>query len=83
MTESKIETMTGYCVIALTKHLMQRFQESPVDAFRRLLGMEIYPILLDPDSRLFLETNEYLCKCCDEEIDHGIDAMYDFIDPTK
>lgn len=82
MTESKIETAKGYCVVALTKYLMERFQELPEDAFRRLLGMELYQLLMDEDTRLFLETNEFLCKCCDMELEYGINGLYNFIDSS-
>ena len=31
------------------------------------------------ETRLFLETNEYLCEACDEELKKGADALYKFI----
>lgn len=83
MTDSKIETAIGYCVVALTKHIMKKYNESPDKAFRRLMGLELYSLLLDSDTRLFLETNEYLCECCDVELDQGIDKLYERIDPLK
>lgn len=41
--------------------------------------MELYNLLLDMETRLFLETNEYLCEACDRELDRGVDALYEFI----
>ena len=44
-----------------------------------MLAMELYKLLLDSETRLFLETNEYLCEACDEEMEKGADALYEFI----
>lgn len=79
MSESRIETTKGLCVVAMTKHLMDCYQKSQEDAYKMLITMEIYHLLLDEDTRLFLETNEYLCYCCDIECREGKDALYEFI----
>ena len=79
MNESKMETACGMCVVALTKHIMNKNNVNQEIAYKQLLGMELYKLLNDVDTRLFLETNKYLCKACDMELDNGIDAMYDFI----
>ena len=36
-------------------------------------------MLLDKESRLYLETNEYLKKCCEVECKEGVDAFYRFV----
>lgn len=76
MNESKIETAKGLCVIALTRYLMERFKKPQDEAYQQLIGMEIYQLLMDEGTRLFLETNEYLCKCCETECERGKDALY-------
>ncbi|MCM1045840.1 MAG: hypothetical protein NC417_10040 [Candidatus Gastranaerophilales bacterium] len=48
-------------------------------AYKRLLGMELYKLLSDAETRLFFETNEYLCGACDNELDSGKDALYEYI----
>lgn len=48
-------------------------------AYKKLLTMELYKLLLDLETRLFLETNEYLCEACDKELEDGQDALYEFI----
>ena len=60
MNESKIETTTGMCVIALTKHIMKKKQLDYEAAYKVLLTTELYKLLQDSETRLFLETNEYL-----------------------
>lgn len=79
MSESKIETTKGMCVVFLTRHLMQRMNAEYEVAYKKLLSMELYRLLQDTDTRLFLETNDYLAKACDTEEDKGIEAFYSYI----
>lgn len=76
MNESKIETAKGLCVIALTRYLMERFEKPQDEAYQQLISMEIYQLLMDEGTGLFLETNEYLCKCCAVECEQGKEALY-------
>lgn len=55
MNESRVEITTGMCVVALTKHLMKKQKIGLEDAYRKLLGMELYKLLTDPETRLFLK----------------------------
>ena len=55
MNESKIETITGMCVIALTKHIMKKKQLDYEAADKVLLTTELYKLLQDSETRLFLE----------------------------
>lgn len=79
MTDSQIETTIGLCVVALTKCIMKKKEINHEDAYRYLLNMELYSLLLEPETRLFLETNDYLCTACEIEMDKGIDEMYNYI----
>ena len=60
MTESKIITAKGMCVIALTKYIMKKEQLDNEHAYRKLLESELYKLLDDAGTGLFLEENEYL-----------------------
>lgn len=79
MSDSKIETAKGMCVIALTKFLMRKYDVKQDKAYGMLLEMDLYQLLMDAGTRLFLETNDYLCQCCELEIEQGKNAMYEFI----
>lgn len=79
MTESKIETTKGICVVAMTKYLMKKLNTSQEHAFQFLLSTETYSLLMDDQTRLFLEPNEYLCHCCEIELEQGIEELYKFI----
>ncbi|MGN1183695.1 MAG: hypothetical protein ACI4R7_00540 [Oliverpabstia sp.] len=71
MSESKIETTKGFCVVALTKYLMEVYGISQDEAYKKLIGMELYGLLMDEGTRLFLEPNDYLCECCRIECETG------------
>ena len=76
---SKIETTIGLCVVALSKFLMKKYGISEEEAYQHLMEMDLYESLLDADTRLYLETNEFLIQCCELECDEGKDALYRFI----
>ena len=79
MSESKIETTTGMCVVALTKHIMDVQEINYEAAYKLLLTTELYKLLLDAETRLFLEPNNYLCRAYDVELQNGKDALYCYI----
>lgn len=81
MTEDKIKVVTGGKVVELTRYLMERDGTMQDVAYRKLCGMKLFELLLDSETRLYLETDEYLKSACAAELDNGLDALYDFIKP--
>ena len=79
VTAGRIRTVTGMCVVALVKHIMQKENLPPADAYSRLMDTELYNLLTDPDARLYLETNAFLQTALDIEKETGPDSMYAFI----
>ena len=79
MNESKIRTVTGMCIIALTRNIMECQGLEFEDAYRRLLGTELYTLLNDAETRLFIETNEYLAGAYDAEQAQGKEGLYEYI----
>lgn len=79
MSESKIETTIGLSVVALTRFLMSKYQLNQEESYRKLMGTELFKLLNDEETRLYLETNEYLCQACEEEMNGGLEALYTFI----
>lgn len=79
MSENKIETVKGNCVIALTRYIMQKLNLTQDNAFSKLNSMEIFALLNDTETNLFLETNDYLCHACDLELAGNTEAMYEYI----
>lgn len=79
MQRDKIETVQGLCAVAITKHIMEKYGISEDKAYAKLMGSELYSLLMDPETNLFLETNQYLCTACDLEFDKGVDALYEYV----
>ena len=50
-------------------------------AYHKLCGMKLFELLSDPETRLYLESDDYLRAACDTELERDVDAMYDFIKP--
>ena len=75
----KIETTKGNCVIALTRHIMQKFNLPQDRAFAKLVSTEFFNLLNDTETNLFMETNDYLCEACDFELNRNSAEMYSFI----
>lgn len=79
MREGRIETAMGMCVVALTKHIMKKENLGYEAAYKKLLTTELYKLLQDAETRLFLETNDYLKEAYDKESALGKDALYVYI----
>lgn len=79
MTDAQTETIKGFCTIALTKHIMAKYELSQDDSFSKLMNTEFYKIFLNVNSGLYLEPDFFLYKACDLELDGKTNEMYDFI----
>ncbi len=80
VSDSKTEILKGMCVVDITKYLMKKKHWTADIAYLYLMQMELYQILMDTESGLCLEQDEYLFQCCDAELEGGADAFYDFIE---
>ena len=79
LSGGKIETTQGLCAVALTKHLMKKYAVAEDAAYAKLIDTELYTLLMDPETGLYLETNQYLCDACDMELEQGNEALYEYI----
>lgn len=79
MDEPKIEHLKGLAVINATKHLMSKYKLNHEDAYKKLLNSETYRILMENDSGLFLESDDYLNMALDSEFEKNKEALYDYI----
>ena len=76
MSDKKIETTKGMCVIALTKHIMHQYKIPQDEAFAKLSATEFYKVFSKSESRLYLEPDFFLFKACDLELSGDTDGMY-------
>ena len=68
MSENKVETTKGLCVVSLTRHIMEKQALDYEEAYKKLLATELYRLLQDSETRLFLETNAYLNGALDRSV---------------
>lgn len=54
MNEGRIETTIGMCVVALTRHIMEKNTLDYEAAYKELLTTELYKLLQDKETRLSL-----------------------------
>lgn len=81
MTADKANTVVGLCVVDLTKHVMEREGLQMDAAYRKLYSTQLYRLLANPETRLFLEDEDFLRKAYDTETSAGVEALYAFIKP--
>lgn len=76
MTESMVQNAISSSVVGLTRHVMRKFGMPADEAYRLVYDSELFKLLSDPATRLFLETNEELCGYYDVERTVGKPALY-------
>lgn len=79
MPERKIETMKGMCAVDITKFIMKELKLSCDEAYARFMQMELFRILMDTESGMYLEQNEFLFKCCKAELELGEKGLFQVI----
>lgn len=67
---------------AMTKYIINRDGLDEETAYKKLLDMEIYKLMIDQDSGIWKEFENYLCDCCEVEFAHGVAALYNFFKDT-
>ena len=80
MSENKIETIKGLCVVNITKFIMTKLGLSADEAYAKFMQKERFDLFMDTESGLYLEQNEYLITCCEKEIEDGVEELYKFLE---
>ena len=81
MTAEKARVATGNKVVDLTRYIMSRDGLAQDLAYAKLYRTELFKLISDPETRLFLEDDEYLQKAYEAETTSGVEALYDSIKP--
>ena len=79
MSEDRVRSTIGECAIGLTRHVMECDALSHDEAYRRVLASELFKLIGDADTRLYLEPNTELIRLFDIERASGVDALYDAV----
>lgn len=75
MSETLIRQAIASSVVGITRHVMRVHSLPEDEAYRRVYASALYSLLVNPDSRLFLETNEELSRLYDVESSQGVQAL--------
>lgn len=79
MTKSRARTIVANSVTALVRFIMKTEQLSKEDAYFRLCGTELFRLLRNDRTSLYLEPNVQLTKLYKCEREQGVDALYSAI----
>ena len=79
MTVEQIRNTIGSCVIGLTRHVMKRDALPHDEAYCKVFRSELFKLVSDSDTRLYLEPNVELSRLYDIEVDKDVQALYDTI----
>lgn len=79
MSEDRVRSTIGECAIGLTRHVMERDALSHDEAYRRILASELFKLIGDADTHLYLEPNTELIRLLDIERASGVDALYNAV----
>ena len=77
----KANTVVGLYAVDLTKHIMEREGLQLDSPYRKLYSTELYKLLANPETRLFLEDEDYYRKAYGTELSSGVEALYVFMRP--
>ena len=76
MTEAQIDNAISTCVIGLTRHVMDCEAKAIDEAYRDVYGSELYKLIANPSTRLFLSPNKELIRLYDTERTAGVAELY-------
>ena len=79
MTDAMIQNAIASSVVGLTRHIMEKYGKSDAEAYRMVYDSELFKLLSDAHTRLFLSTNRELCACLDAEMEQGLPALYELL----
>lgn len=75
MTEAKIKATIANCVVAIVRHDMLSRSMSDEEAYRAFFASELYRLLMNPATRLYLEPNRELARLYDVELNRGAASL--------
>lgn len=75
MTEAMIQSAIANSVVGLTRYVMQTCGMQDADAYRMVYDSELFNLLSNPKTNLYLQTNAELCRYYEVERQSGVDAL--------
>ena len=75
MTDAMVKSAIANSVVGLTRHVMRTRGKRDDEAYRMVYDSELFRLLMDPKTNLYLQTNAELCGYFDVEKDSGVNAL--------
>lgn len=79
MTDTLIQNAISSSVVGLTRHVMEKFGKTDADAYRMVYDSELFKLLSDARTQLYLSTNKELGNFLDAEMERGRSALYSLL----
>lgn len=80
LNEKQIKLAIDSKIRCLVQHDSEKYSKGDsVKVYRRVLESEIYDFIINVDSRLYLESIEYVFAAYDLEVEKGENSMIEFI----
>ena len=75
MTDAMVQNAIAGSVVGLTRHVMRTCGKPDDEAYRMVYDSELFKLLSEPKTNLYLQTNAELCRYFDIERNSGVDAL--------
>lgn len=79
MNEEKIQAAVSLKVINLVKWIMEQENIAEDVAYEKILRLELYRMLTDEETGLYLEPIEYIYDCYEVEVDQGQKELRQYV----
>ncbi len=79
MNEDKIQSAINLKVICLVKWIMEQKKITEDAAYEQLLPMELYRMLTDEETGIYLEPIEYIYDCYKIETEQGPEQLIQYV----
>ena len=70
-----VKSAIANSVVGLTRHVMRTCGKRDDEAYRMVYDSELFRLLTDPKTNLYLQTNAELCGYFDVEKESGVNAL--------
>ena len=75
MTDAMVQNAIANSVVGLTRHVMRTCGKPDDEAYRMVYDSELFKLLSEPKTNLYLQTNAELCRFFDVEKNFGVNAL--------
>lgn len=79
MNKDKIQAAVSLKIVNLVKWIMEQENITEDVAYEKILSMDLYRMLMDEETGLYLEPIEYIYECYKVEAGQGMEGLRHYI----